>query len=204
MNTMLPRQRLVAAAVEGDREAARELLSDIAPGIVRYCRSRIGYGQHRYSSADDVAQEALIGLLQALPSYRGHEDRFLAFAFGIVRNKIADYYRARAQDRSTPTPLMPEMPDASPQPEQYTLRAELGARLSSLLDTLAPGQREVLMLRIVVGLSTEETASAMSTTAGAVRVTQHRALTNLRRRLAPGDRPVHAGTTRVPVVTSTE
>jgi RNA polymerase sigma-70 factor (ECF subfamily) len=40
--------------------------------------------------------------------------------------------------------------------------------------------REVLMLRVAAGLSAEEAGQVLGLTAGAVRVTQHRALTRLR------------------------
>ena len=58
---------------------------------------------------------------------------------------------------------------------------EVGAeRLGHLLHKLTPRQREVLVLRIAVGLSAEETAQVVGSTPGAVRVTQHRALNRLR------------------------
>jgi RNA polymerase sigma-70 factor (ECF subfamily) len=41
-------------------------------------------------------------------------------------------------------------------------------------------QREILILRVVVGLSAEETAEAVGSTPGAVRVAQHRALARLK------------------------
>jgi RNA polymerase sigma-70 factor (ECF subfamily) len=45
-------------------------------------------------------------------------------------------------------------------------------------------QREIVVLRVVVGLSAEETADAVGSTPGAVRVAQHRALARLRKVLA--------------------
>jgi len=45
-------------------------------------------------------------------------------------------------------------------------------------------QREILTLRVAVGLSTEETAAALGMSPGAIRVAQHRALTKLRVMLA--------------------
>ena len=42
-------------------------------------------------------------------------------------------------------------------------------------------QREILVLRVVVGLSAEQTADAVGSTPGAVRVAQHRALSRLRK-----------------------
>ena len=45
-------------------------------------------------------------------------------------------------------------------------------------------QREILTLRIVVGMSAEETAEAVGSTPGAVRVAQHRALARLKSEIA--------------------
>ena len=67
-------------------------------------------------------------------------------------------------------------PILSEGPEQRLLAAELAERLGHLLHKLTPRQREVLVLRIAVGLSAEETAQVVGSTPGAVRVTQRRAL----------------------------
>jgi len=59
--------------------------------------------------------------------------------------------------------------------------ADPGAtRAHELLDRLPDAQREVLLLRVVAGLSAEQTAAAVGSTAGAVRLAQHRALARLR------------------------
>jgi RNA polymerase sigma-70 factor (ECF subfamily) len=52
--------------------------------------------------------------------------------------------------------------------------------MTELLGTLPAKHREILVLRLVVGLSAEETAAAVGSTAGAVRVAQHRALAKLK------------------------
>jgi RNA polymerase sigma-70 factor (ECF subfamily) len=53
----------------------------------------------------------------------------------------------------------------------------------ALLATLTPVQREILTLRIIDGLSSDDTAAVTGMTATAVRVAQHRALNRLRRHL---------------------
>jgi DNA-directed RNA polymerase specialized sigma24 family protein len=63
------------------------------------------------------------------------------------------------------------------------------------MELLTPRQRKVLILRVVVGLSAEETAGAVGSTPGAVRVAQHRALNRLRAAVcmtSPGDRAAAA------------
>ena len=66
------------------------------------------------------------------------------------------------------------------------MRGELSAQLRDLLDELPDKQREILVLRVVVGLSAEETAEIVGASPGAVRVAQHRALTRLRKSVVPG------------------
>jgi RNA polymerase sigma-70 factor (ECF subfamily) len=56
--------------------------------------------------------------------------------------------------------------------------------MKQLLDVLPDKQREIVVLRVVVGLSAEETAEAVGSTPGAVRVAQHRALARLRKTLS--------------------
>ncbi len=60
------------------------------------------------------------------------------------------------------------------------MQSDSAARMTKLLEILPEKQREILMLRIVVGLSAEETADAVGSTPGAVRVAQHRALAKLK------------------------
>jgi RNA polymerase sigma-70 factor (ECF subfamily) len=64
------------------------------------------------------------------------------------------------------------------------MQGELAGQMSKLLDLLPDKQREIVVLRVVVGLSAEETAEVVGSTPGAVRVAQHRALGKLREALA--------------------
>ncbi|MYW90270.1 sigma-70 family RNA polymerase sigma factor [Amycolatopsis rubida] len=169
----------VRAAVEGDPDAAQDLLAAVQPLIVRYCRARLG-GADAYSSADDVAQEACLALLTALPGYRHQGRPFLAFVYGIAQHKVADAHRAHARNRTEAVAEVPEAVDLADGPEERALRAELNRQLARLLELLPERQREIVLLRIVVGLSADEAAEAVSSTPGAVRVAQHRALLRLR------------------------
>ncbi len=58
--------------------------------------------------------------------------------------------------------------------------------MDRLLATLPEKQREILILRVVVGMSAEETAEAVGSTPGAVRVAQHRALAKLKSQITAG------------------
>ena len=171
---------VVAEAMAGDRVALREVLETIRPIVVRYCRARVGAMERSGLSAEDVAQEVCLAAVMALPRYRDRGRPFLAFVYGIAAHKVADAYRAAGRDIAYPTDSIPEHRSAEPDPEQAALEADSVTRMSELLEILPDKQREILILRVVVGLSAEETAEAVGSTPGAVRVAQHRALARLK------------------------
>jgi RNA polymerase sigma-70 factor (ECF subfamily) len=171
--------RLVAAVVAGDRDALNQLLVILRPLIVRYCRSRLGT-ERGGVAADDVAQEVCLAVLKALPTYIDQGKPFLAFVYGIASHKVVDAHRHAGRDRSEPTDDVPESFADAVGPEQHALEMSASAEMRALLEQLPPKQREILVLRVVVGLSAEETALAVGSTPGAVRVAQHRAVAKLR------------------------
>jgi RNA polymerase sigma-70 factor (ECF subfamily) len=176
----------VADAIAGDHAATARLLATIRPLVVRYCRARVGRHERSFASADDVAQEVCVAVLTALPSYRDQGRPFLAFVYGIAQHKVADAHRAAARNRTDPVAEVPDGVAETVGPEQRALQFELNERLTRLLEILPEKQREIVALRVVVGLSAEETAGVVGSTPGAVRVAQHRALARLRR-LLTGD-----------------
>ena len=170
---------LAALATQGDTSARDALLVNVRTMVHRYCRARLGRLPGSEHAADDVAQEVCLAVLSALPRYRDEGRPFEAFVFGIAAHKVADVQRAAVR-AAVPTDEMPDEPDLGPGPEDHALRSSDAALVRSLLDRLPPTQRELLILRVAVGLSAEETGSALGMSSGAVRVAQHRALARLR------------------------
>ncbi|SCF14098.1 RNA polymerase sigma-70 factor, ECF subfamily [Micromonospora viridifaciens] len=172
---------LVRRAVHGDRAAMAELLTDVRPGLVRYCRGRLGRVGGAYTTADDVAQEVCLAVLRALPRYQEQGVPFAAFVYRIAARKVADAQRAAIRDSAvTPTDAPPEQPDGAPGPEARAVSTDLARRLSALLNRLPDGQREIVLLRVAVGLSAEEVGTIVGMSAAAVRMAQSRALARLR------------------------
>jgi RNA polymerase sigma-70 factor (ECF subfamily) len=177
---------LVAAAMAGDREAVGRVLTIIRPLVVRYCRARLGAPDRSSASADDVAQEVCLAVLTALPGYRVQGKPFLAFVYGIAAHKVIDAHRVTVRNRAEPVADVPDTVATTDGPEQRALQVELSGEMGRLLDQLPEKQREIILLRVVVGLSAEETAEAVGSTPGAVRVAQHRALARLRKSIPEG------------------
>ncbi|MDT5104524.1 MAG: polymerase sigma-70 factor, subfamily [Mycobacterium sp.] len=118
--------------------------------------------------------------ITALPRYKDQGRPFLAFVYGIAAHKVADAHRAAGRNRADATDTLPDRASSWAGPEQMAIDAESSARMDRLLATLPEKQREIIILRVVVGMSAEETAEAVGSTAGAVRVAQHRALARLK------------------------
>ncbi len=171
---------LVARAVRGDRRATQELLATVRAMVLPYCRARLGRQQRVIRSAEDVAQDICLAVVAALARYQVRGLSFRAFVYGIAAHKVIDAFRAAGRDRSEP---MADVDDAAVDhdgPEQRVLQAEQSERLGRLLAVLSDRERETLVLRVALGLSAAETAQAVQSTPGAVRVLQHRALARLR------------------------
>jgi RNA polymerase sigma-70 factor, ECF subfamily len=170
---------LTALAVRGQPAAIDTLLRQIRPMVVRYCRARLGRISGHYHAADDVAQEVCIAVLSALPRYQDMGRPFASFVFGIASHKVADAMRSAAR-LAIPTEDLPDGPDDRPGPEETAVAYLEAERARALLARLPLHQRELLVLRVLSGLSAEETGHALGMSAGAVRVAQHRALARLR------------------------
>jgi RNA polymerase sigma-70 factor, ECF subfamily len=174
------RDALISAAVKGDPAAIDHVFRWIRPLVLRYCRNRVGGQERMFTSADDVAQEVCIAALTALPTYRYRNRQFLAFVYGIAAHKVADARRSAARNRAEPVPDVPDTDDPADDPEAQVMNGEFAGRIARLLESVSDKQREILDLRVVLGLSAEETAEVVGSTQGAVRVAQHRALNRLR------------------------
>lgn len=170
---------LTELAARGQPAAIDALLRQIRPMIVRYCRARLGHISGHYHAADDVAQEVCIAVVTALPRYRDMGRPFASFVFGIASHKVADAMRSAARS-AIPTEDLPDGPDQRPGPEETAVAYLEAERARAWLARLPLNQRELLVLRLLSGLSAEETGHVLGMSAGAVRVAQHRALARLR------------------------
>jgi RNA polymerase sigma-70 factor (ECF subfamily) len=133
-----------------------------------------------FTTADDISQEVCIALLKALPRYRQQGVPFSAFVYGIASRKVTDAHRAAMKHAVPSVEATFERPDAEPGPEQKAISADQARLLGELLNHLPETQREIVVLRVAVGLSAEEVGNTLNMTSVAVRVAQSRALARLR------------------------
>ena len=172
----------LAARAGHDAVARDDLVLRVRDLAVKYSRVRLG----RFGAEDlaqDVAQEVCMAVLTALPTYEERGLPFEAFVYRITSRKLADVQRAALRG-PTPVGEIPDQVDDAPSPEMVAVVRDEAALALALMEKLPVAQREIVTLRVAVGLSTEETAAALGMSSGAVRVAQHRALGKLRTMMA--------------------
>jgi RNA polymerase sigma-70 factor (ECF subfamily) len=180
-----PSLRELAAAAARDTHARDALLVRVRDMALKYSRVRLGrFGAE--DTAQDVAQEVCMAVMTALPTYQERGLPFEAFVYTITSRKLADAQRA-AMRGPAPVADVPDGPDEGPSPETLAVMRDQAAVAMNLMHQLPGQQREILTLRVAVGLSTDETAAALGMSPGAIRVAQHRALTKLRAMLAAAE-----------------
>lgn len=166
------------AARRGDPAGIEAVYRRYAPAVLAWFRARLGDGH----LAEDLTGDAFVAVIAALPRYTGGPEAFAGWLFTLVRRDFIDHLRRSARRPETPVaePLTREtVPDTA---DSVVERAE-AARVRAALAQLSPDQQEVLVLRVVAGLTTPEVAAATGRTVGAVKALQHRGLDSLGRLL---------------------
>jgi RNA polymerase sigma-70 factor (ECF subfamily) len=177
-----PLLSLALRAAGGDLEATREVIEAIAPRVVRVVRAIVGPS---HVDADDVAQQALIAVVQAMPRFRG-ECEPASYATRIaVRTAITARRKARTwTSRHDAGVELAEIPSSKSDAPLEEVRAERRrAILRELLDALPEEQADALALKFVMGWSLEEIAAASSVPVNTVRSRMRLAKEAMRKRI---------------------
>ncbi len=176
-NTLAPElESLMSGYQRADEEAAAALIERLSPLLLRYFR--IQPASRRF--AEDLVQETWMRIHRARHTYRGG-DPVLPWIFAIARHTGLDAYRKtrRVEIRETQVDVYPQ--EAAAEPD-----AHASVDLDALLAELPHGQREVIVMLKVSGMSIEEVARATSASAGSVKQKAHRAYEKLRAILSKG------------------
>jgi RNA polymerase sigma-70 factor, ECF subfamily len=169
-------RRLVTRAKTGDQEAVDALYRLHVDRIYAYLAANVG-NPH---DAEDLTTQTFMRMIVSLPRYRPGSTPFAAWLFRIARNLAIDHFRAAARARARTQPSVAPVRDASAEDEALSVLNREFVR--GEIATLSLGQREVLTLKFVCGLTNAEVASVLSKTEGAVKALERRALRTLQRR----------------------
>ena len=153
-------ERVVAAAQRHDCEALRWLYLEYKDNLFGYVCSIVG-DEHE---AEDVVQQVFARLLRVIGKYQPREGHtFAAWLMRLSRNVAIDHLRRR---RDTPSHDFVAVAAGVPEPQPSGLQVAL--------DVLPAEQRDVILLRHVVGLSPGEIAVQMGRTEASIHGLHHR------------------------------
>jgi RNA polymerase sigma-70 factor, ECF subfamily len=180
-------QEIVALARGGAESAYRELIRryerPVFSLIYRMVRDR--------ETAEDLAQETFIKVLNAIGSYRP-EFKFSSWVFKIANNTAIDHLRRRELDtlslEGSPHATTAEGIEAttlqvSSDSESALERVEaleLGGEIEAAINQLRPEYRSCILLRHVEGRAYEEISEMLDLPLGTVKTYIHRARNELR------------------------
>lgn len=161
----------------GEGAGFTALYTWLAPEVKQFA---VGRGAR---DADAATNDAFVACFSRLDEFRGDAQGFRAWVFTTVRNRLIDQHRA---ERRRPPVADGELPLEEPAPsaEELALAGLGGERVAGLLQTLTDAQQEVLLLRVVTGLSLQETADVVGRPVTAVKRLQARALERLKQTIS--------------------
>jgi len=176
-------ETLMARYQAGDFVAATALIARVSPQLHRFLAAQA----ECRADADDLLQETWLRIHRARHTYRTGEP-LLPWFYAIARRVRVDHYRRASRIWAREARLQ--------NVAEVAISAETSARADELDELLAPlsqGQREILEMLKVAGMSLEDVARATSSSVGSVKQKVHRAYRKLRQmrnaaRLTKGQR----------------
>ena len=166
-------------AQDGDRDAYRSLLLDVAPYLRAITRRYLGRGE-------DAVQEILLVVHDIRHTYeRGRP--FKPWLSTIASRRCIDLLRRRSrrlQNEIATDDDMGEQVDGGPGPDEATARLHDAATLHEAVAGLSPRQQEAIRLLRLNELSLNEAAIQSQQSIGSLKVACHRALKTLKQALA--------------------
>jgi len=149
-----PDADLVSGIASGDPDAMRRIVTAKLPRILLVATRMLG----DRSEAEDVAQETFLRIWKHAGSWRQGRAKFDTWAHRVALNLCYDRLRRR---REILVAEAPEMVDQGPLPDAGLLDDMSGERVQRALQSLAPRQREAIILVYYQDMSNRDAAEVM-------------------------------------------
>jgi RNA polymerase sigma-70 factor (ECF subfamily) len=170
---------LVLRAAQGDPGAFAELYEYHSPAIRNYVHSVV----RDHQDAQDITHDVFFNALKAVGRYTHTGAPFSAWLYRIAHNLSINHLKSRR--KHSPLEDADHLPTTKDHPESLAERAERKKVVRGAVASLKGHKRRVLVMRFFLGYDHTDIARVLRKTEGAVRVIQHRALTELREILKP-------------------
>nr|WP_246210814.1 sigma-70 family RNA polymerase sigma factor [Phytoactinopolyspora alkaliphila] len=175
---------MLLAARAGAPWAFERLYADLAPAVAAYARLQGS------PEPEDLTSEVFLGVFAGLASFEGTESKFRSWVFTIAHHRLVDERRRLSRRSFVPTADADVLDRPGGNAEQDALDKLGRRRVEELCAQLSADQRAVMLLRIVGDLTVEQVATVVGRSPGAVKGLQRRALTSLRKKVAPEGVPL--------------
>lgn len=160
----------------GDPDTWELIYRRVHPRLFAYARRRLATEEQ----AEEAVSETMVRAMAKIGSYVDSPARIDGWLFGIARNVVLETYRASSRQSSADPDRFVTTPDPAPGPASVVIAREEQDLLAQAFARLSPQDREVLEMRVVVGLDAAQVAALTGRRPGAVRTAQSRALQRLR------------------------
>ena len=154
-----------------DDQAFAELYEHYYDRVVRYIAARTG----SRDAAEEMAGDVFVRALESLDTIQERGIPPGAWLFRVAHNLVVDHHRKRARRRGVPLEEASNVAGVSNPAEEVEHLLTMEGVYRSMV-RLNPAQQEVLALRFMGGLSSEEAGAVMGRTSGAIRELQRTAL----------------------------
>lgn len=169
---------LLEAWREGDRDAGDALFGRHFDAIYDFFDRKV------QEDVSDLVQRTFLGCLESLDRFRG-DCSPRTYLFAIARNELYAWIREKQRDRRLDFSVS-SLRDLGPSPSSALVLHEDAARLMDALESIPLEQQVLIELRFWQDLKHRELAVVLELPPGSVAGRLHRALANLRERLASG------------------
>ena len=173
-------QELIQQARESDSQAFEKLVKRYESQVAATIIGMLG----KCDAADDVGQEVFIRFYKGLDKFRG-ESGLGTYLTRIAMNLSLNELKRRKRRQFIFRNPEDEWSDAVINPDDSITRNERQELVQNAIQNLQPGFRAVIVLRLIEGYSTEETAKILKIPVGTVLSRLSRAQKKLREILTP-------------------
>ena len=175
---------LVERIRQGDAESFSRLYERYRDRVYGFSYRMLGV----QSTAEDVAHEVFLVLIQHPEKYESERGSMLTFLCTIARNYILNQFRRRSyevEDSFDEQELALIRDEYEADPLSSLIEQELTAKIDEYIALLPPLQREVIILRKFQELSYFEISLVTGTDVNVVKARLHRGRQSLAKNLAP-------------------